>query len=426
MPSSFARRSLFKAVGSAALLSGVVKKFSLSALAQPVTPPKRLIIFWTPNGVVQDTFWPTGSTGSNFELNTVMKPLQPHKSDLTIIKGVRFNGTGDHKTGAPFSTTARLYTAADAPDGPSIDNEISASLNMPSLVLCGQSKNENRRGYISYASDGSRVVPIREPQLAFTSVFGAVSSGNADGGTDPQKAYNRLVLEASMQDAQSLQARLPPKERVKMDEQLEALALLKKQYDESQGPIVSCASAKGTDFQIVGPDYQKRMELHSKLIAMAFACDKRRVVSFMAAPHGHDSMNFSFLGVNAGDVHNDVAHHWTETPALHDSMEKIAVWQAQQLANLVAQLKMIPEGNGTVFDNTVILWTSECATPNHGTDPIPLVLLGSAGKFFSTGRYLASNVPDNPSILMSLAHALGHKITKFGVGMNGPATMLHA
>ncbi len=427
MASFRSRRSLLQAVGSAALLSSLTRKFTLSAQdawAAPAPAPKRVVIFWTPNGVVQDKFWPIGNTGTNFELNEVMKPLEPHKKELTILKGVRFDGSGDHKTGAPFSTTARLYDAAgENPGGPSIDNEISAAIGSPSLVLCGQSKNENRRGYISFAKDGSRVVPVREPSQAYASVFGNTPSG-ATGSK--QNAYNRLVLETSMKDASELQARLPPKERAKMDEQLEALAALKKQYDDSQGGgVVSCASADAAPFAMSGLTYQQRMELHGKLIAMAFACDKRRVVSLMGAPHGHDATDFSFLGIN-GEVHNTIAHHWSEGAGFRDSMQKIATWQATQLANLVTALKKIPEGTGTVFDNTVILWTSECSTPNHGTDPIPMALLGSAGGFFSTGRFLDVAGVQNPSILMSLSHAMGHKINSFGVGNKGPATVLHA
>jgi Protein of unknown function (DUF1552) len=422
------RRALFEAVGSATLLSSVVKRLCLSAdnaWAAP-TAPKRLIVFWTPNGVVQDKFWPMGNTGSDFTLNEVMKPLEPHKKELTILKGVRFNGSGDHKTGAPFSTTARLFDASgEKPEGPSIDTEIGAALGTTPLVLCGQSKNENRRGYISFAKDGSRVVPIREPKQAYAAVFG---NSGAGGGVTPDKraAYNRLVLETAVKDAEELQSRLPTQERIKMEEQLEALTSLKKQYEEAGGGgVTSCASADGGGYQTDVPAYATRMELHLKLIAMAFACDKRRVVSLMTAPHGHDATDFGFLGIN-GEVHNTIAHHYGEGPQFAEPMAKIAAWQAGQLANLVTLLKKIPEGDKTVFDNTVILWTSECSTPNHGTDPIPMVLLGSAGGFFLKNRFLSSNTLENPSILMSLAHALGHKINSFGLSSKGPATVLHA
>jgi hypothetical protein len=428
MSTARSRRELLLGVGAAALIGSVSRKFQWfgTAQAQAMARPKRLVLFWTPNGTVTERFFPTERNGA-FELNTVMRPLEPHKRELTILKNVRFSGTGDHKTGGPFSIGGKLFpaTTTDNLGGPSIDQEIGAALQTTPLVVAGQSKAENYRGYISYARDGSKVAPLANPKLAYESVCGSTPIG--DGGTaNVDKAYQRLVLQAAIDDAQALLARLPPSERVKMEEQLEALTRLRATFEQNV-QTVTCDQTIGTAFQVAGPDYATRVSLNNQLIALSFASNLRRVVSFMTAPHGHDNSNFGFLGVGGGDLHNTIAHGSAGTNATYTNhMATIGEWQCRQLADLVTRLKAIPEGTGTVFDNTVILWTSECTHGNHGHLNIPVVLVGSGGGFFRTNQVFDAAGLAYPRVLMSLAHAMGHRLTSFGESTAGPATALHA
>jgi hypothetical protein len=97
----------------------------------------------------------------------------------------------------------------------------------------------------------------------------------------------------------------------------------------------------------------------------------------------------------------------------------VDLWHIDRLAYLIQQLKSIPEGEGTAFDNTVILWTTECSQGNHGHQNIPIVLAGSAGGALKTGQFLSGGVKYE-NLLISLAHALGHPLTSLGLAGNGP------
>ena len=97
------RRDALLAVGATSVLAAFAQQLRRATAAEP-TAPKRLIIFWTPNGVVQPRFWPTGE-GSGFTLSDTLKALEPHRDSLTFVRDVTFSGTGDHKTGQPFSTS---------------------------------------------------------------------------------------------------------------------------------------------------------------------------------------------------------------------------------------------------------------------------------------------------------------------------------
>ena len=129
----------------------------------------------------------------------------------------------------------------------------------------------------------------------------------------------------------------------------------------------------------------------------------------------------------SGDYHHDYAHQseWGAPQEKIDVVTTAERGHCAQLAQLVAELKSVPEGNGTLFDNTVIVWCSEIATGAHTHDQWPIVMLGGANSPFAMGRYvrLPRNVPrpkplegwspdgfvgqPHNKLLVSLAQAMG-------------------
>ncbi|MDX2050854.1 MAG: DUF1552 domain-containing protein [Polyangiaceae bacterium] len=427
------RRQLLRATGAGLVALPFLRPFKHTAHAQAATP-KRLIVFWHANGAVQSDFWPTGA-GSDFTLNRIMQPLSAHQKDLTILRGIVFSGTGDHKTGKPYSVTGfpNEDSTALTGSGPSIDQEVGAAFGSPPIVVCGEAK-DNVRGYISYDMNKNVVVPQKSPVRAYESVFGAISpmppggTPAAPGGRDAE--LDNLILDTALADVAALRTRLPASEQVKMDDQARALAQLKQNLmmggpGTGSMPQIACSSDNSAAFATEPSDYEARVKLHADLIATAFACDVRRSASLMLSPVGHDNMGGlgKYVANVGGDIHNNIAHPDPGGVRMSD----IGVFEAKLLNYLIERLKSIPEGNGTVFDNTVILWTTECTHGNHGHTEIPVVLVGSGGGALRTGQYLqfAQN-PGYGNVLLSVMHALGHKIASFGDNGKGPLTELMA
>ena len=411
------RRDALLAVGATGILAAFARQLRQAAAAE-TGAPQRLIVFWTPNGVVQPRFWPTGE-GSAFTLSATLEALAPHRDSLTFVRDVTYSGTGDHKTGQPFSTSGFITDNA----GISIDQEIAQATGQQSLVLCGQSKNENRRGFISFDKSGAWVTPIRSPKVAYEAVFGPI------GGSAPSPAQSGRdaelegkLLDTVVQDIEDLKKRLPQSELVKLEDHLSAMLELKKKVAGSALPV-SCDGVDGSVFD-GEPDFETRVKLHLDLMAACIACDARRIFSFMLAPAGGDGTSFDFLGVSGGDFHNDIAHGSPGDPAKEAQMHLVDLWHADRLAYLIQQLKSIPEAGGTAFDNTVILWTTECSAGNHGHKDIPIVLCGNAGGALRTGQVLSGAKYED--VLISLAHALGHPIPSFGLAGSGPVAEMLA
>ncbi len=403
------------------LAAGLVSVPALSALyGGPATAggtaPRRLVVYWTPNGTVPDRFFPQGG---NLTGGQILAPLADHAADLTIIR-TRFDGTGDHKTGQPFSTTGRVAVIQEDPEsGISIDQEIANAIggatHRPSLTLAAQTK-DNRRGFISANADGSRNPPIKEVETAFEYMLGPPGGGSGDGPTD--LVARKSMLDNVMSDIQSLQSRVSPSDHIKLEAHLDAIRDLEKGL---QGGIPDCGDGNpltpGERF-----DYDQRTRKHCELIALSFACDLTRVVSFMTAPAGHDNTGFGFLGVDSGDLHQGTAHSAkadTQDNAASNDMATIHAYHAGQLAYLIDLLKQMPEGDGSVFDNTAILWTNECSVGNHGHDNIPVLIAGSMGGYLRTNQYIPEELRSGSAyraILTTLANGMGHAIDTFGAG----------
>jgi hypothetical protein len=148
------------------------------------------------------------------------------------------------------------------------------------------------------------------------------------------------------------------------------------------------------------------------IIAGAFACDITRVASIVVAPSRSDVvMTWDDFNVS----HHEVSH-WGD--AENDSKGKLTQmnqWYSDQIALFVDRLKAIPEGDGTVFDNTVIAWVNELGIGNvHSHTRIPLSIIGSGGGYFRTGRKMTYTGTTHNDLLISLGQAMGLDLTEFG------------
>src|SRR5262249_40074681 len=159
------------------------------------------------------------------------------------------------------------------------------------------------------------------------------------------------------------------------------------------------------NFPVVG-------RLQMDLLAMAFACDLTRVASLQWSSSVSGTVH-TWVGVNRD--HHGLSHESDGNADAQEQLVRINRWYAEQLAYLIAKLKQIPEGQGTAFDNTVIVWSNELAKGNaHSHAPLPVVLAGSAGGVFRTGRFLTYDYAYHNDLLIALLNAFGVATTTFG------------
>ncbi|PRQ08630.1 DUF1552 domain-containing protein [Enhygromyxa salina] len=404
--------------------------------------PKRFIVMYTPNGTIAKNFWPTSVLSeTEFQLSPILTPLAKHKDDLLIIGGVdmlsamapnldgKSPGDAHQKgTGGCLTATELLpgnfiggggQTAGWA-GGISVDqaiaNHIGQNTPYKSVELGVAVQGANVGGRISYRGPGQPLPPENSPYAAYQRLFG-------DSLGDPLEVEQRIarrhsVLDVVAEDYKRLRDRLGGEDREKLHNHLLGIDAIRDRLDKAVvkfdgvcqpldlGPALDVNKIE--NMPIIGG-------LQMDLLAMAFACDLTRVATLMWT-NSTSSAVLSFIDPAIKDGHHALAHKGDEETVKVHHNTLINTWYASQLGALIDRLKAIPEGDGTVFDNTVILWTNEQARGNnHDRHDLPYVLAGGVDSVFNTGRYVEfPGDTGHNRLLVSLLNAMDIDATEFG------------
>jgi len=166
-----------------------------------------------------------------------------------------------------------------------------------------------------------------------------------------------------------------------------------------------------------------RMQI--ELLINSFINDFARVATLQFTKSvGGARMNW----LDIKDNHHSLSHEPDKNASAVDKLTRINTWFAEELAYLAKRLADTPEpgGTGSMLDHTTILWTNELGKGNsHTLNDIPFVLLGG-GLGFRTGRSLQLKGVPHSRLLLSLAHAFGHKLKNFGnhhLSQDGPLAL---
>jgi hypothetical protein len=401
--------------------------------AKAALPPKRFIAFFTGLGTVKSRWVPSG-TETDFVLSDILKPLAPFKDKVVVVEGVdmksAYSGPGDpHQQGIAQALTATelqegaLFPYACNPGkmvgwggGISLDQllaqQIGQTTKLASLELGVQVLNSNVSSRISYLGAGQPVPPDDDPWHVFARLF-------TDLQADPKvleklRADRRHVLDAVKGDYEGLLGQVGVDDRQKLDAHMTAISEIQKRLDAPGLLGGACQiPAIGAPIDIYANDnYPMIGKLQLDLLAIALACDLTRVGSVQWSTTQTGRV-FTWLGIN--QVHHDLSHSSLTDMVAEQKLVDIGNWHAQQLAYLMGKLAAIPEGDGTVLDNTVILWCTDIAEgQSHERKDMPYVLAGGAGGAWKTGRYIKRAGEPHNNLLVSIANAMGVEIDTFG------------
>lgn len=410
--------------------------------------PKRLIVMYTPNGTVPANFWPSGE-GTNFTLSPILEPLAPHQSDLLIIGGCDLRtsnggpgdphqrGTGACLTGRPLlegTFSGDANEVAGWASGISLDQHVAASIGecsaIRSLEFGVMVEDPTVRGRISYAGAGKPLPPENSPSKIYERVF-------EPGLSVAEKALRRerrsYVIDRLRDQYDGLVRRLGSEDRQRLESHVEALNELQTQVRQ---PGIEFG---GTCLDQPVPVFEEQFDYSQlpevgraqiDLLAMMVRCDVTRVASLMWT-HSQSTASYP-LTVKFGSQtftstggHHSLAHKGDDEAEYIAKNTAINRFFAEQLGTLIDQLKAIPEGDGTAFDNTLVFWTNEQNKGNtHDLADMPYVLAGSAGGVIETGRYLrfapelsqrrGEKGESHNRLLTTILRAMGLSDTEFG------------
>ena len=149
------------------------------------------------------------------------------------------------------------------------------------------------------------------------------------------------------------------------------------------------------------------------MLVHSLAADFTRVATFQIT-NSVGQPRMRWLGIDEG--HHTLSHEPDSNEEAYEKLIKINTWYSEQVAYLTGKLAATPEpgGEGSLLDNTTIVWTNELGKGNsHTRNNIPFVLLGG-GLGFKTGQAIDfKRVPHN-RLLMSVCEAMGAPVPAFG------------
>jgi hypothetical protein len=430
MSASIPRRTFLRGVGVTMALPWLesVPVWGASAAKGGVpTAPKRFAALFMGCGVNGNHWWARGD-GAAMQLGKSLEPLAPVKAKVNVVNGL-FNknatGVGIHPgmTGNVLSGAA-LQKGAELKGGVSIDqvlaNHHGEETIQPSMVLgceqpiTGYHETNFSMAYSSHISwqNATSPVPMEVyPSLAFDALF------DNRGGR-----RNQSILDRVKEQAGDLGRQVSAADKAKLDEYLQSVREVEKRVApmrDAKEKVDDKARATGKPAAVMPrpddglpEDIREHMRLMCDLVALGFQTDKTRVATLLLC-RDISGLFYPFLDVRS-------AHHSASHDDTSDAYERVSRYYVSQLAYLAKRLDAMPEGDGTVLDNSCLMFLSNMwSGTKHDNSRLPVLLAGGLGGTLKTGRVL--NYVDRGDgnrklcgLYLSLAERMGVKLDRFG------------
>jgi hypothetical protein len=257
---------------------------------------------------------------------------------------------------------------------------------------------------MSYAGPNKPLAPIDDPYQMFAKLYGQMKD---------QESL-RSILDDLQDDFKKVESRLSAEDRQLLEEHTTFVRELEQELKSDKSADVGHAVPQLEPGVKEENDNLPRIsKLQIELLVSSFAADFARVATLQFTNSVGDA-RFNWLGISEG--HHQLSHEPDTNEEARTKLTKINYWYCEQLAYLAQRLAETPEpgGDGSLLDNTLLVWTNELGKGNsHTLDNIPFVLVGG-GLDFHMGRSLKfKDVPHN-RLLLSLAHGFGHHLETFG------------
>jgi hypothetical protein len=412
------RRRFLRAGAAFAATGSALALFPwLQARAQGVVAPRRLLLVFTPHGTVWDQWRPTGGE-TGFTFSPILAPLERHRSRLVIMEGTKLETGTEYYiphtytmpllwTGSPIDTVTQEFCREDHNKcfgwntGVSVDQFIASELAKlggtptpyTSIELgygCGGLHPATR---MIYTGPGQPRSPLDDPNTAFNTLFGTISSDIEQAKKDALR--RKSVLDAVLGDFNSRRATLTAKDKARLDAHADSIRELELTLEATcQTPL-----APGE------VNSQTAMDEQSKLLAAALGCGLTRVASFQLRIADNDNTLYPWLGLDQGG-HHTVSHD--SGAAAQATLAKVYTWYSERIAFLLDRLAETPDIDGrSVLDNTFVIWGSELGRGwDHDIKNVPFVFAG-ATDILKAGRYMSGSVIEHNRILVAACHAMG-------------------
>ncbi|HXN31108.1 MAG TPA: DUF1552 domain-containing protein [Polyangiaceae bacterium] len=453
----FSRRHLLQAIGAGAALLPLLEADRADALCLAGGIQRMYILVWPEGMLSGTTSWAAaGDDPTSWTLPPFQSSLQPYMSDLLLLDGIDYRfildmpGAGERTgkacfpgmlTGA-FYQTLSSSTAADVAGGPSVDQYIGSALvagGYGGLVSLNQGVFVQSTGRLSWKAAGQSVFPNSDPYNLYTTYFaGQIPTPTADAGAAPApmdnaKLINKSILDDVMSDLNRFSNIVGTADKQSIDAHLTAVREMERLLQvmpsngapmPTAGPVNPACNPQAVP-AVRGPLTSAGVPMVAKVqmdvAVAAFASDLTRCIvmqigdqaggqlvpTWLVDPNG---VPYAAGGPNPVDANTgDVNSLYAMAKRNGADLAIFEAWFQSQVAYIVGQLKSVVDVTGkSLLDNSVVVAMSNMRSGAGEVTGVPVVMAGSCGGYFKTGRSLALPAGTaNNGLLVALCNAMG-------------------
>lgn len=354
-----------------------------------------------------------------------LKPLSPFIDDLTIIQGLSgkmcrgghsawYGALGCYHTGNegnPGRASSATVDGALARALPSIFPHV--GLTLGGKVLTGVKDSVVYPG-IS-ALDADRPLPYQaSPAMAYKSLFGVAATGKE---AEADNLLQSILLDHMVNDIKRVRSSIGNADQDKLEHYLSAFDSLRDRRRKLKGleAKIRRAAPKVTD-KFTSEVETDRIEAHFDIAAATLISGISNVVNVRA-----DTLEVTYRGLGISKHVHGLGHSESVdgmTPV--EARSRIRTFHLEQIARVAAKLKAVPEGDGTMLDNTLIVYLSDAAEKHHGSCiEWPFILLGGlasggGNRYLQYPEYRQSGHHTIANLYNNFMHIAGEPTDKFG------------
>ena len=390
----------------------------ISAAEKLPTPPTRFVTLFFPNGVYPDA-WTAKQVGNTIEVGGSLAPLKRFAKDAIVIEGM------DNPLSGHLGQTSGFLSGIDfTPDengvvkgGVSLDQMLArrwgSETFIPSLNLALEPPSQGGfgdrpRSYgnsISWSSPTSKIEPQINPQQAFDQVF----FGQTEAGRKAAVRRKRIVDQIWSQ-TQGIQKQISQRDGQKLEQYMDSIRDLESKLEKTITPgerpwtPPTSPELRRPESSGIPASFEEHMDMMLEILLLALQTDSTRVATLVMG-HSISRIIYDFADPAISKGHHDLSHHRND-PNKIKHYNAITEWFGGQCAKFLDRMNKIEEGNGSLLDNSLVLYGSGMKDGNvHEPVNVPVATFGSAGGKLKTGRHIKC---PNHSILAQLHLSLLH------------------
>lgn len=417
--SPFSRRGFLKGAGVALALpmfeamSPVFVRATRAA--ESAAAPRRMLAICNNLGVLPDRFFPA-SAGRDYALSPYLEELKEHRERFSVFSGVSHPGVdGSHSSDVSFLTAAPHPGGGGFRNSISLDQFIAGQIGhltrFPSLTL-GVNAQAGRRS-LSWTDSGALIPCENSAAEVYKRLF--LRGSEEEVERQVRKLHlGQSIMDTIAEESKSLRRSLGAADRDRFDQYTTAVRDVERRLVQAESwerrakpeaplPIPVAPSEKSA--------YMEMTRLMYQMARLAFQTDSTRSITLLL--DSNNSPAIQVQGAEITDGYHNLSHHGMSENKLAQ-LEAIDRAHMRLLGNLLADLHAVGEQDGTLLDNTVVLYGSNFGDANkHTTDNMPVI---AAGGRLKHGQHLAFDRQRNyplPNLFVTVLQSMRIEAGRF-------------